>query len=41
MAVRRALPLPGGVAIVCLTIPLVGFGIAPQPLISLLKAVLG
>jgi NADH-quinone oxidoreductase subunit N len=38
---RRALPLPGGVAIICLTIPLVVFGIAPQPLISLLKSVLG
>ena len=37
----HVLPLPGGIAIVCLTIPLVVFGIAPQPLISLLKSVLG
>lgn len=41
VAPRRALPLPGGVAIVCLTIPLVLFGVEPQPLISLLKSVLG
>ena len=37
----RALPLPGGVAILCLTIPLVTFGIAPQPLITLLRSMLG
>jgi NADH-quinone oxidoreductase subunit N len=40
-AAPQALPVPGGIAIACLTIPLVLFGIAPEPLMEVLTAMLG